>query len=50
MILVKRLIKIRFIVKWVPFETIIAGSFGKYNQLVAESLTDRGVEFKMFAS
>jgi len=38
------------VVKWVPFETIIAGSFGKYNQLVAESLDDMGVKYKMFAS
>jgi 8-oxo-dGTP pyrophosphatase MutT (NUDIX family) len=33
------------VVKWVPFEVLISGSFGKYNQLVAESLKDMGVHF-----
>lgn len=33
------------VVKWVPFETLINGSFGKYNALVAESLTNMGVSF-----
>jgi ADP-ribose pyrophosphatase YjhB (NUDIX family) len=32
-------------VKWVPFETLIKGSFGKYNTLVCESLTNMGVDF-----
>ncbi len=34
------------IVKWVPFETLFAGSFGRYNQLVSESLDSMGVQFK----
>ena len=33
------------VVKWVPFERLILGSFGKYNKLVFESLTDMGVKF-----
>jgi hypothetical protein len=33
------------VVKWVPFETLIRGSFGKYNQLVSESLESMGVFF-----
>jgi len=33
------------IVKWVPFETLINGSFGKYNKLVSESLDDMGVKY-----
>lgn len=33
------------VVKWVPFEVLIKGSFGKYNKLVAESLKDMGVHF-----
>jgi 8-oxo-dGTP pyrophosphatase MutT (NUDIX family) len=33
------------IVKWVPFHTLVKGSFGRYNQLVAESLDDMGVEY-----
>ena len=35
------------VVKWVPFQELIDGSFGKYNKLVSESLTDMGVEYKM---
>jgi 8-oxo-dGTP pyrophosphatase MutT (NUDIX family) len=34
------------VVKWVPMQVLINGSFGKYNELVAESLTDMGVEFQ----
>lgn len=33
------------VVKWVPFETLIRGSFGKYNQLVSESLDDIGIAY-----
>lgn len=34
------------VVKWVPFEALMNGSFGKYNTLVSESLTDMGIEFE----
>jgi ADP-ribose pyrophosphatase YjhB (NUDIX family) len=33
------------VVKWVPFETLIKGTFGKYNTLVCESLTNMGISF-----
>lgn len=33
------------VVKWVPFETLIRGKFGKYNALVAESLKNMGIDF-----
>jgi ADP-ribose pyrophosphatase YjhB (NUDIX family) len=33
------------VVKWVPFEVLTSGSFGKYNQLVGESLKDMGIHF-----
>jgi len=33
------------LVKWVPFSVLINGSFGKYNQLVSESLDDMGVKY-----
>jgi len=33
------------VVKWVPFSTLIQGSFGKYNKLVSESLDDMGVKY-----
>jgi predicted NAD-dependent protein-ADP-ribosyltransferase YbiA (DUF1768 family)/8-oxo-dGTP pyrophosphatase MutT (NUDIX family) len=33
------------VVKWVPFETLIAGSFGRYNRLVSESLDDMNVKY-----
>ena len=33
------------VVKWVPFNRLIEGSFGRYNKMVAESLTDLGVQF-----
>ena len=34
------------VVKWVPFEEVIKGSFGRWNQMVSDSLTSMGVEFK----
>ena len=34
------------VVKWLPFSHIINGSFGKFNQLVADSLDDLGIEYK----
>lgn len=34
------------VVKWVPFEVLITGSFGRYNQLVSESLDDMGITYK----
>ena len=34
------------VVDWVPFETLVKGKFGKYNELVAESLRDMGVKFQ----
>ena len=33
------------VVKWVPFNVLISGSFGKYNQLVSESLDDMGIKY-----
>jgi ADP-ribose pyrophosphatase YjhB (NUDIX family) len=33
------------VVKWLPFETLIKGSFGKYNEMVCESLNNMGVSF-----
>jgi len=33
------------VVKWVGFEELVNGSFGRYNQLVAESLGDMKVKF-----
>ena len=33
------------VVKWVPMERLVLGSFGKYNQMVSDSLEDMGVEF-----
>lgn len=33
------------VVKWVPFEKLILGSFGRYNQLVSESLDSMGVKY-----
>ena len=33
------------VVKWVPFNTVIGGSFGLWNRRVKESLTSMGVEF-----
>lgn len=34
------------IVKWMPFDILIRGSFGKYNQLVSESLDDMGIKYQ----
>lgn len=34
------------VVKWVPFEVLVAGSFGRYNQLVSESLDSMGVKYQ----
>lgn len=34
------------VVKWLPMERLVNGSFGKYNKLVSESLKDMGVTFK----
>lgn len=36
------------VVKWVPFEVIMNGSFGKYNTLVSESLDDMGIKYQKF--
>lgn len=33
------------VVKWVPFQTLVRGSFGRYNQLVAESLDDMDIDY-----
>ncbi len=33
------------VVKWVSFNKLIEGSFGKYNKLVSESLDDLGVKY-----
>lgn len=33
------------VVKWVLFDTIMRGSFGKFNTLVSESLEDLGIEY-----
>jgi ADP-ribose pyrophosphatase YjhB (NUDIX family) len=33
------------VVKWLPMERLVNGSFGKYNKLVSESLKDMGVSF-----
>lgn len=34
------------VVKWVPFQLLINGSFGRYNQMVSESLDSMGIEYK----
>jgi hypothetical protein len=33
------------IVKWLPMEVLINGSFGKYNKMVSESLDDMGIDY-----
>jgi 8-oxo-dGTP pyrophosphatase MutT (NUDIX family) len=38
------------VVKWVPFETVINGSFGHWNTMVADSLTSMGIKFKILDS
>jgi ADP-ribose pyrophosphatase YjhB (NUDIX family) len=35
------------VVKWVPMHVLINGSFGRYNEMVSESLTSMGVPFQM---
>jgi len=35
------------VVKWVAMEVLINGSFGRYNQMVSESLTDLGVDYQL---
>ena len=35
------------VVGWKPMEVLINGSFGRYNQMVSESLTDMGVEYQL---
>jgi ADP-ribose pyrophosphatase YjhB (NUDIX family) len=35
------------VVKWVPMQVLINGSFGRYNEMVSESLTSMGVPFQM---
>lgn len=32
------------VVKWVPLSTLVEGSFGKWNKLVGESLTNMGIK------
>lgn len=36
------------VVRWMPFEVIMKGSFGKFNQLVSESLDDMGIKYQKF--
>ena len=36
------------VVKWVPFEVIMKGSFGKFNTLVSESLDDMSITYKKY--
>lgn len=33
------------VVKWLPMERLVLGSFGKYNKMVSDSLKDMGVKF-----
>jgi 8-oxo-dGTP pyrophosphatase MutT (NUDIX family) len=33
------------VVKWLPFKTLVRGRFGRYNQLVAESLDDMDIDY-----
>ena len=34
-------------VEWLPFQRMINGGFGRYNQLVSESLTDAGIKYQL---
>lgn len=34
------------LVKWIPMERLINGSFGKYNQLASESLDSMGIKYQ----
>jgi ADP-ribose pyrophosphatase YjhB (NUDIX family) len=35
------------VVKWVPMQVLINGCFGRYNEMVSESLTSMGIPFQM---
>ncbi len=35
------------LVKWVPFQLLINGSFGRYNKMVSESLTSMGIKYQI---
>ena len=35
------------VVKWAPMQVLINGSFGRYNEMVSESLTSMGISFEM---
>jgi hypothetical protein len=35
------------VVKWVPMQVLINGCFGRYNEMVSESLTSMGVNYQM---
>ena len=35
------------VVKWVPMQVLINGSFGRYNEMVSESLTSMGIQYQM---
>lgn len=35
------------VVAWKPMEVLINGSFGRYNQMVSESLIDMGIKFQL---
>jgi 8-oxo-dGTP pyrophosphatase MutT (NUDIX family) len=34
-------------VEWVPFQRLINGGFGKYNQMVCDSMSDLGINFQI---
>lgn len=34
------------VVKWVPFQVLINGCFGRYNQMVSESLDSMGIKYQ----
>lgn len=34
------------LVKWIPFELLINGRFGKYNEMVSESLDSMGIKYR----
>lgn len=35
------------VVKWVPMQVLINGCFGRYNEMVSESLTSMGINYQM---
>ena len=35
------------VVKWVPFQILINGSFGRYNEMVSELLTSMGIQYQL---